>query len=339
MESFFSISCVHVFSVLIVLFMKMTNHIETFENLTSDKFDSLVEQDLPFIIRQAAFGSCLRNWNKDYFGQKIASKQVSVHVSTSPLLDFINKNFSYCVYDFIEFLKLCSEENGLYYYLRSIGNHSSKEIANLSEQFPEIANDVEYPEFINFCAEENCPNENECPNRHLFSSVLRISSRNLSIWTHYDVMENILLQIIGRKKVILFPPTDAPFLYLKGDKSEIIDLEAHDLDKKYPMFNNATRYECILEPGDSLFIPSMWFHNTKALEYSIGVNFFWKNPQLIHHYDRNDFYGNKDLKLATHAYVNLDKALQHLNKLPDKYRKFYISMCIAKLNKSLKSIS
>nr|XP_027200097.1 tRNA wybutosine-synthesizing protein 5-like [Dermatophagoides pteronyssinus] len=318
------------------------NKIEVFENLTLEKFDSLVEQDLPFIIRNANFGDCLQNWtNNDYFREKISSnKPVSVHISNSPLLDFLSKNFSYCVLDFREFLQLCFDEsNDRYYYLRSVGNHNVKEIANLTEQFPEIAQDVKYPEFLNFCKNNNCPANDECSKRHLFSSVLRISSKNLSIWTHYDVMENILLQIIGRKKVILFPPNDSQYLYLKGDKSEIIDLEAKDLLEKFPLFSNATKYESILESGDCLFIPSMWFHNTKALEYSIGLNFFWKNPQLISHYDHNDIYGNKDLKLATNAYVNVDKALQHLNKLPVKYRKFYLSMCISKLNRSLQSIS
>lgn len=44
-----------------------------------------------------------------------------------------------------------------------------------------------------------------------------------------------------------------------GDKSEVLDIDAPDL-KRFPEFVKAKRYECVLEPGDLLFIPG----NTEA---------------------------------------------------------------------------
>jgi hypothetical protein len=67
-------------------------------------------------------------------------------------------------------------------------------------------------------------------------------------------MDNILVQVSGSKRVILFPPSDVDCLYMKGDKSQVLEVDTPDLEK-YPLFAKAKRYECILEPGDAVFIP------------------------------------------------------------------------------------
>lgn len=43
-------------------------------------------------------------------------------------------------------------------------------------------------------------------------------------------------------------------LLVKGDKSEVLDIDTPDVER-YPEFVKAQRFECILEPGDLLFIP------------------------------------------------------------------------------------
>lgn len=67
-------------------------------------------------------------------------------------------------------------------------------------------------------------------------------------------MDNILIQISGKKKVVLFPPSEVDYLYMKGDKSQVLEVENPDYSK-YPLFSHAKRYEAILETGDSIFIP------------------------------------------------------------------------------------
>jgi hypothetical protein len=44
--------------------------------------------------------------------------------------------------------------------------------------------------------------------------VLRIGSPGLELWTHFDVMANALLQLVGTKRVLLFPPEQEPNLYV-----------------------------------------------------------------------------------------------------------------------------
>jgi hypothetical protein len=35
-------------------------------------------------------------------------------------------------------------------------------------------------------------------NKKHFSSAFRISSKDMQMWTHYDIMDNVLCEIVGR---------------------------------------------------------------------------------------------------------------------------------------------
>ena len=166
-----------------------------------------------------------------------------------------------------------------YYYLRSLSfDNRHREVADVRKQFPTLAKDIVFPEFFD---------DNE-----LFSSVLRMGSPGVQLWTHYDVMDNLLIQIVGRKRMVLYAPSDALNMYLIGDKSEVLDIDNPDV-KQFPNFLKAKRYECIIEPGDVIFIPALWFHNALAIDFGIAVNVFWKNLE-DKYYDKSDLYGNKD---------------------------------------------
>jgi Cupin-like domain len=79
-----------------------------------------------------------------------------------------------------------------------------------------------------------------------------------------------LAQIRGRKRAILFSPEDSDFLY-----SGKVDPEQPDFGL-FPLFERATAYECIIEPGETLLMPADWWHYVRGLEKSITVshNFF-----------------------------------------------------------------
>ncbi|MBN3323977.1 TYW5 protein, partial [Atractosteus spatula] len=269
----------------------------------------------PAVLRGISLGPCTERWTVDYLSEKGGTTEVKIHVSPVPQMDFLRKNFLYRSLPFSVFVKRAAEERHSEYfiseeesyYLRSLGQDPRREAADIRKQFPGLAEDFCIPEF--FEAER------------FFSSVFRISSQGLQLWTHYDVMDNLLAQVTGRKRVVLFSPQDAQHLYLSGDKSEVLDIDNPDLGQ-YPGFVKAQRHECILEPGDLLFIPALWFHNTLALEFGVGVNVFWRHlpPEC---YDKNDPYGNKDPVAASRAMQVLERALRTLEELPPEYRDFY----------------
>ncbi|XP_053134592.1 tRNA wybutosine-synthesizing protein 5 isoform X2 [Hemicordylus capensis] len=268
----------------------------------------------PVVLKGIDLGPCTTKWTVDYLSQAAGNKEVKVHVSTVPQMDFLSKNFVYRTLPFDVFVRRAAEAKHTEYfiaedekyYLRSLGEDPRK-IADLRKQFPVLADDIWIPEYF----------EKE----QFFSTVFRISSAGLQLWTHYDVMDNFLIQVTGKKQVVLFSPRDAPYLYLSGTKSEVLDVDQPDL-KKYPLFAKARRYQCHLEAGDILFIPALWFHNVTSLEFGIGVNVFWRHlPSEC--YDKTDTYGNKDLAAASRAVQILDRALKTLEELPEEYRDFY----------------
>ncbi|XP_077473459.1 tRNA wybutosine-synthesizing protein 5 [Stigmatopora argus] len=290
--------------------------VPVFTQVDRDVFlQDIYPQREPAVLRGVGLGPCVEKWTVEYLARKGGGKEVKIHVSRVPQMNFLQKNFVYRTLPFDEFVRRTSEEKHANfflcederYYLRSLGEDVRKEPADISKQFPELAEDFHIPEFFE-------------PG-HFFSSVFRISSRHLQLWTHYDVMDNLLAQVTGRKRVVLFSPQDALHLYLAGDKSEVLEIDSPDVNL-YPEFAKATRYECVLQPGDLLFIPALWFHNTLALEFGVGVNVFWREL-AADRYDKKDPYGNKDPLAAGRALQAVGRALQCLDELPPQYRDFY----------------
>ncbi|XP_005416188.3 tRNA wybutosine-synthesizing protein 5 isoform X1 [Geospiza fortis] len=288
-----------------------------------DMFLCHLLQRKPVVLTGLELGTCTTKWTIDYLSQAEGSKEVKIHVSAVPQMDFLSKNFVYRTLPFDVFVQRAAEvKHKEYfltedekYYLRSVGEDVRKDIADIRKQFPILAEDVHIPEYF----------EKE----QFFSSVFRISSAGLQLWTHYDVMDNFLIQVTGRKRVVLYSPRDAPYLYLSGTKSEVLDVDNPDMEK-YPLFVKAKRYECVLEAGDVLFIPALWFHNVISEEFGVALNVFWKHlpPES---YDKTDTYGNKDPMAASRAIQILDRALKTLEELPEEYRDFYARRMVLRI--------
>ncbi len=99
---------------------------------------------------------------------------------------------------------------------------------------------------------------------------------------HFDQSQNFLVQIFGKKRIRLFPPSQTKNLYrhtplTRGAPhlSQIPDIDSVDYTK-FPQFKNAKSFELILNPGETLFIPAGWWHDVRSLDDSISINFWWK---------------------------------------------------------------
>jgi len=108
---------------------------------------------------------------------------------------------------------------------------------------------------------------------------------------HYDPFDNILMQLSGVKKIILFPPSQLYNLYpnpvighlLYGRKLGCwysqVNLTVPDL-KKFPKLQEALQhqYEVILCPGDSIYMPAGWWHEITIIGDSMAasVRQLWK---------------------------------------------------------------
>jgi len=126
-------------------------------------------------------------------------------------------------------------------------------------------------------------------------NTLELGARDAlaSIWignqaripAHYDLPDNLACVTAGRRRFTLFPPSQLENLYVgpldftpAGQPISLVDLHQPDLER-FPRFGEAMRHAqaAELEPGDAIFIPSMWWHHVEALEcFNVLVNYWWR---------------------------------------------------------------
>lgn len=86
---------------------------------------------------------------------------------------------------------------------------------------------------------------------------------------HYDIdLSHVFLnQFHGRKRVVLFPPEESVHLYHHPfTVASYVDLNNPDYDT-YPALQLVKGYEVTLQPGETLFMPSGFWH---YIEYTDG---------------------------------------------------------------------
>ena len=98
---------------------------------------------------------------------------------------------------------------------------------------------------------------------------------------HFDLTNNLLVQLCGLKEVTLIPPSQTRFMYhTRHVFSEVHDIDDPERLAAFPLARLVTPYEVILEPGDALYIPVGWWHQVRSLEFSAMLtytNFRWPN--------------------------------------------------------------
>jgi hypothetical protein len=92
---------------------------------------------------------------------------------------------------------------------------------------------------------------------------------------HCDYDDNIFAQIWGTKRIFLAPPHHDEFLYTSEANAILFgspfDPDAPDFDK-FPLARQATMIECVVNPGDLLYVPAGWYHQVRALTFSLSSN-------------------------------------------------------------------
>lgn len=105
------------------------------------------------------------------------------------------------------------------------------------------------------------------------------------IAAHYDLPDNIACNVVGHRRFTLFPPAEIENLYPgpidftpAGQTISLVDFHKPDFGK-FPKFREALKGAEVaeLEPGDAIFIPSMWWHHVEALDsYNVLINYWWR---------------------------------------------------------------
>ncbi|MDE3154820.1 MAG: cupin-like domain-containing protein [Acidobacteriota bacterium] len=111
------------------------------------------------------------------------------------------------------------------------------------------------------------------------------SLRTPTVW-HRDMADNFLLQLIGRKRVEICTPAESACFYLQSlpptDANVPFDASAMDPLRPdplvHPRFQEAHVIDCVLEPGDLLYLPCGWLHTVHQVTPSISINAWLHHP-------------------------------------------------------------
>lgn len=130
-------------------------------------------------------------------------------------------------------------------------------------------------------------------------------SNKCRIAAHWDSPLNIACSVVGHRRFTLFPFDQMENLYVgpldktpAGQAISLVDFYNPDFDR-FPKFKEALQHAQVadLEPGDGIFIPSMWWHHVESLgSLNILVN-YWFN-------DIPAFYG-KGVNALFHAVLSI----------------------------------
>ena len=121
------------------------------------------------------------------------------------------------------------------------------------------------------------------PNVH--RGVMRYSiliGRDTRTRGHYHAYEHAMIcQVHGKKRVILYAPTDSARLYpypfkRRASQHEHSRADFADPDfQAFPRLAQARPFEAIVEPGDALLIPVRWWHAVYGVGPVMSASLLW----------------------------------------------------------------
>jgi hypothetical protein len=104
---------------------------------------------------------------------------------------------------------------------------------------------------------------------------------------HVDEWNNLACVVAGRRRFTLFPPEQVANLYVgpldfapTGAAMSMVSLRDPDF-ARYPKFRDAlaAAQVAVLDAGDCIFIPPLWWHHVESLEpFNVLVNYWWHDP-------------------------------------------------------------
>jgi hypothetical protein len=242
--------------------------IERRAGLSSDEFlDRYYAANRPVILTGEMSGwPALAKWTPDYLKQAVGSKTIEFQGDRSKSDRFeIHKDAHRREMPFDRFIDLVSRPGaGNDAYLTAY--NSARNAAAISALHPDLG----FPEkFLSRDVEQ--------PN-----GMMWIGPAGTLTSLHHDLTNNLIAQVVGRKRLLVLPAAEVGKLYNHLHVfSEISDLEdpALTLDR-FPLLEHARFTEVTLMPGEMIFMPLAWWHQVRSIDFSVTItytNFRWPN--------------------------------------------------------------
>lgn len=224
-------------------------------DLSIEAFRAHFEGDRPLIIRGCASSwPATKTWCRDgYLDSRYGHRTVPVELSTGD--GEIEEQF-YLLGDVLRKMRESDGKESIY-----MAQHP------LFDYLPQLEHDVVQPKYMLVVGKERADLTNVWMGTEGSGSKL-----------HFDSADNLLVQIVGEKMVVLISADQSNLLYRKSAPSPVnispVNVQNPDL-QVYPNFARARGQLARLMPGDALYIPAQHWHWVKACSASISVNFWF----------------------------------------------------------------
>lgn len=231
--------------------------------------NKLLINEMPFIVDNLSHNwSAQKIWNLGYLNKVVGENSISfgkLDKSGAVNYDVVETQKMQHFLQYIQHYQNNSnipDAQGIYLITSRLMTHEKAR----NVQLPELLKDIEVPCFI--------------PYNKLWEINLWIGIGGNRSNLHFDPEENILTILQGSKSIVLFPPNQTKFLYQNKTKlaknlQSCVDIFSIDRDK-YSLIDKAIYYQTQLSEGESLYIPSGWWHAVESSEsLNMAINFWW----------------------------------------------------------------
>ncbi len=225
--------------------------VDIVENITPERFKKeYLYKEKPVVIRGLWKDyPATRKWTVAYFKKRLGDIEVGVFDGRMQ-----NEDRSFKQPD----RKMKFSE-----YLDTIISHEESDVRlflfNIFRHQPDLKNDFSYPPLTRF---------------YIRIPFMFFGGKNSKVRMHQDMdWSNVFLtQLYGRKEVFLIHPRYSKLLYkYPFGVHTSANPEQPDYEK-YPGLKYVKGQHCILEPGDTLFMPGGYWHYIKYIDGGYAIN-------------------------------------------------------------------
>ncbi len=280
--------------------------VDIVQDISPDEFhEKYVKTGRPVVLKNyAKHWPATQKWSFQYLREMAGNQMVKLHGAWQDNDPTVIEMKPVKEMRFSEYLDML--ENNKYSDLRIF-------LFNLFKEVPELKNDFDFPPIMDGYLKD--------------FPYLFFGCAGSDVRLHYDIdMSNVFItQFGGKKRVTLFDQNQSKYLY-KLPFTTHSAAELRNIDEvKYPTLKYAEGQRCVLEEGDTLFMPSGIWHYMEYLEGSFSLSLRTLNPTslgklqgaynvlVVRKLDEfiNKFYKNtwSDYKLKT-AIENADRIIE-----------------------------
>jgi hypoxia-inducible factor 1-alpha inhibitor (HIF hydroxylase) len=224
--------------------------------------DHLVTHEQPVILTGTNLVTPALRWTLPYLEENMGSSKHTVYISKSCTFMYYDEKKVGAFPDFREPMK--KREWTFSKFVDELKSHMSRkdEYIYYQDALTDTVGSSIKHDFLHF----NWKWLNDRRQRYnwgqLTTNLLLISQPGNITPCHYDEQHNYFCQVMGEKRCLLFSPANFPKLYPfpvahPCDRQSQVDFDNPDYEK-FPAFRDVEAYECIVKPGDVLYIPMYW---------------------------------------------------------------------------------